>query len=230
MQDYLAGKWGPAVDALAWRAVAIRFGQVGLTDIGAGRGHPKLLAQMQLRTRKPSPEPASAELEGVVREALGRYNAAYAGFEQLVGGLSMVMASRTREVTTALFEAAESAQARRDELDEAVETLGRWATEQRELASVAKKRTTAKVGQAHKALEKGGCPALLARHIVTHRMMPRPEGVTDDADWPAALPASIPAMVDSPPAAEGELWWNSSRLFDLSGSPPEGVSHVESSV
>ena len=219
LEDFLACKFG-RVDTLAWRHVAVAFGQVARTTIGGGRGHPKILAQMFLRQGADEADPSLAD---AVKKALARYHEAFAAFEGHVDSLGSVLASGTEEATRAVLDGAVRTKGVLDDLGQAVDALARWKSDRRAGTSVAKKKLAAKIGQALKPLEKGGTPPFLARHMAMAGMIPKPEGFKAE-NWPELLPSSIAVLDAASPAGapEGEFAWNTPHVFNLAGDLPVG--------
>ena len=186
-ESFLNGQFG-RVDTLAWRQVAVTFGQVALANLGGGRGHPKVRAQMFLRQGADEADPALADAV----KALARYNKAFSKFEGQVDILGSLLASGTAEAMRAVLDGAVATQSVLDDHGQVVDALARWKSDRRAGTSVAKKKLAAKIGQALKPREKGGTPPFLARHMVMTGMVPRSEGFNAEG-WPELVPSRRPS-------------------------------------
>lgn len=218
LEEKLAMRFA-GVDILSWRAVAGAFGQVALTTLGSGRGHPKVRANLLLRGMAEEVG-EGGQLMAQVRKELAAYNTAFCGFENAVSGLGAVLFAGAAEATSVILEYAEATQHQLDLLKGAVEALSDWKASRREVMSASKKKAAMRLQTVIKAFERSGTPATLTKFLVMSGMIAKPDGI-EDSEWPgppfeeSSIPAIAGTSADTPEALTGLLPWQAPRRFIL---------------
>ena len=212
-----------SLDILQWRQKAQSFAAGTLALMGGGRGHPKFRAQTFL---KAPGDDAPDDLVDGMRQSADEHNRAVMALEALLNMVGGTVKKDVVQRTTHLLEASDRIFASRETLTKSVEEFGTWKSGQSALKAATKKKSSFKIGQYMRPLEKGGVPTHLAKYLVSSGFFAPPEGV-DESSWPVLTPSNVQELktddaVDQ--AVAGPYSWLSNPMaFNFQGTVEPGA-------